>query len=140
MILARPVAIAVLIVLATSVAYTQRQATADTAASNPVFSRDTGRATGNASLFLPQSLPFELSFDEPSLFDYWKRTSLKPPLLGSLAEPKADLMAPLRDQWAREDRMSTIRNVLGTVQISAVGYLAYRALTSKETPKPIKRK
>jgi hypothetical protein len=140
MILARPVAAAVLIVLATSVAYAQRRSTADTVVSNPVFSRDTGRATGNASLFLPQSLPFELSLDEPSLFDYWKRTSLKPPLLGSLAEPKADLMAPLRDQWAREDRMSTIRNVLGTVQLSAVGYLAYRALTSKETPKPIKRK
>jgi len=136
----RPIAATLLIVLAASVASAQQQAKTDSAKSQPVITRDTGRATGNASLFLPQFLPFERSFDEPSLFDFWKRTSLRPPLLGSLAEPKADLMAPLRDQWARGEQMKTLRTVLGSVQIGAVGYLAYRALTSKVTPKPIKKK
>ncbi len=114
--------------------------TADTAKTTGITILDAGLSTGKASLLLPPELQYEEFGEETPLFLLWKRTSVVPPLIGGLGEPKADLTAPLRAQWAKDAQMSTLRTVLGTVQISAVGYLAYRALTSKETPKPIKRK
>jgi hypothetical protein len=112
---------------------------ADTARASGLILIDPGMTTGKSSLLLPPSLKSDEGSDEVSLFSLWKQTSLRPPLLGSYMEPKADLTAPLRAR-VNEGWVGTLRSVLGTVQIGAVGYLAYRALTSKETPKPIKKK
>jgi hypothetical protein len=100
---------------------------------------DPGMTTGKSSLLLPESLQPSESSGDVSLFDLWKHTSYRPPLLGGMSEPKADLMATLRAQKP-EGWVGTMRMVLGTVQLTAVGYLAYRALTSKDDPKPIKKK
>ena len=90
------------------------------------------------------SLPAALQYaEEPpgelSVFALWKKTSVRPPLLGSLLEPKADLTASLRLQWAKDNELKTLRYVLGTVQFGGAAYLAYRALTSSDKPKPIKK-
>jgi hypothetical protein len=112
---------------------------ADTAKSQGLILIDPGMTTGKSSLLLPPSLRSDEISDEVSLFSLWKQSSHRPPLLGSYVEPRTDLTAPLRAR-ANEGWVGTLRSVLGTVQFGAVGYLAYRALTSKETPKPIKKK
>lgn len=112
---------------------------ADTARVSGFILIDPGMTTGKSSLLLPPSLRSEETSEGLSLFSLWKQTSVRPPLLGNFMEPKADLTAPLRAR-ASEGWVSTLRTVLGTVQFGAVGYLAYRALTSKETPKPTKKK
>ena len=135
--------LSMLLLLAVAIAGAQERTgvdTADTARTTGIFILDAGLSTGKASLLLPPELRYEEFGEETPLFLLWRRTSVVPPLIGGLGEPKADLTAPLRAQWAKDAQLSTLRTVLGTVQISAVGYLAYRALTSKETPKPIKKK
>jgi hypothetical protein len=113
---------------------------ADTSRTLRFIIADPGITTGKSTLVLPLSLQTEEASEDISLFNIWKHTSVRPPLLGSPVEAKADLMATLRAQWARDSQLSSLRSVLGTVQFGAVGYLAYRALTSKDNPKPIKKK
>ena len=113
---------------------------ADTARTTGVVILDPGLSTGKAIVLLPPALQFEESAEETSIFALWKKTSLRPPLLAGMLEPKADLTATLRAQWSKDNQLSTLRTVLGTVQIGGVAYMAYRALTAKETPKPIKKK
>ncbi len=113
---------------------------ADTARTTGVVILDPGLSTGKAMVLLPPALQFEESAEETSIFAFWKKTSIRPPLLAGMLEPKADLTATLRAQWSKDNQLSTLRTVLGTVQIGGVAYLAYRALTAKETPKPIKKK
>ena len=113
---------------------------ADTARTTGAVILDPGLSTGKAIVLLPPALQFEESAEETSIFALWKKTSLRPPLLAGMLEPKADLTATLRAQWSKESQLSTLRTVLGTVQIGSVAYLAYRALTAKETPKPIRKK
>lgn len=139
----RTAALTILFLVVVTTAHSQQRTspvTADTTRSSGIFILDAGLSTGRASLLLPPALQYDDFADDTPLFTLWKKTAIPPPLLGGLSEPKADLTAPLRAGWAKEAQFKTLRTVLGTVQIGAVGYLAYRALTSKETPKPIKKK
>lgn len=113
---------------------------ADTTRTTGVVILDPGLSTGKAIVLFPPALQFEESAEETSIFALWKKTSVRPPLLAGMLEPKADLTATLRAQWSKDNQLSTLRTVLGTVQIGGAAYLAYRALTAKETPKPIKKK
>ncbi|MBX2992071.1 MAG: hypothetical protein KF749_13015 [Bacteroidetes bacterium] len=54
--------------------------------------------------------------------------STPPPFLSSSVVEKIDLLSPLKLQRAREDDLSTLRTILGTVQLGGVAYLAYRHL------------
>lgn len=139
----RATGIAVVTIVSVMIACAQERSTiepADTAKTAGIFLIDAGLSTGKALLLLPPALQYEEFTDNTPLFSLWKKTAIAPPLIGGLAEPKADLTATLRAQWAKDNQLRTLRTVLGSVQIGAVGYLAYRALTSKETPKPIKKK
>jgi hypothetical protein len=113
--------------------------TTDTTKTTGVVILDPGLSTGKALLLLPPALQCEESPEDTSIFAVWKKTALRPPLLGGLLEPKADLTATLRAQWSKDSELKALRTVLGTVQIGGVAYLAYRALTAK-TPKPLPKK
>jgi hypothetical protein len=115
-------------------------APADTARTSGVIILDLGLSTGKSSLLLPPALRCEESPEDTSIFAFWKKTAVRPPLLAGMLEPKADLTATLRAQWSKDSQLQTLRTVLGTVQLGGAAYLAYRALTAKGTPKPIKKK
>jgi len=112
----------------------------DTTRKTGIVILDPGLSTGKASLLLPPALQYEASPEDTSVFAFWKKTSVRPPLLAGMLEPKADLTATLRAQWSKDDQLRTLRTVLGTMQLSSAAYLAYRALTAKGTPKPIRKK
>jgi|WetSurMetagenome_2_1015567.scaffolds.fasta_scaffold13070_5 hypothetical protein len=113
---------------------------ADTARTSGVIILDPGLSTGKSSLLLPPSLRYQEFPEDTSIFAFWKKTAVRPPLLAGMLEPKADLTATLRAQWSKDSQLQTLRTVLGTVQLGGAAYLAYRALTAKGTPKPIKKK
>jgi hypothetical protein len=113
---------------------------ADSAKTTGIIILDPGLSTGRSTLLLPPALQFEEISEDTSIFAIWKKTAVRPPLLSGLVEPKADLTATLRVLWAKEGELKTLRTVLGTVQIGGVAYLAYRALTAKGTPKPLRKK
>ena len=136
-------ALVLMMVLFAFLARSQQQAVsppADTALHRGIIITDPGLATGRATLLLPRILQFEDMSSDTSIFAVWQKTAISPPLLGGLLEPKADLTATLRAQWARDSQFRIYRTVLGTVQIGGAAYLAYRALTAKGTPKPIRKK
>jgi len=112
----------------------------DTTRTTGIVVLDPGLSTGKASLLLPPALQYEESPGETSIFALWKKTSVRPPLLAGMLEPKADLTATLRAQWSKDGQLNTLRTVLGTVQLGSAAYLAYRALTAKGTPKPLRKK
>ena len=126
-----------------SASFTQQHpvlASPDTAKATGIVILDPGLSTGHTTLLLPPALQYEETPEDTSIFALWKKTAVRPPLIGGFVEPKADLTATLRAQWAKDSELSTLRTVLGTVQIGGVAYLAYRALTAKDTPKPIRKK
>jgi hypothetical protein len=134
----------VLIMILFAVTAFSRQQTmsypADTVTRRGIVITDPGLATGKATLLLPPDLQYEDFSADTSIFGIWQKTAIPPPLLGGLLEPKADLMATLRAQRAKDSQLKIFRTVLGTVQIGGAAYLAYRALTAKGTPKPIRKK
>jgi hypothetical protein len=136
--------IAVLAFCGLAAGYGQQQAvphTADTSTTPHIIIVDPGLSTGRPTLLLPAGLQYaEETPGDMSMFALWKKTSVRPPLLGVPLEPKADLTASLRLQWAKDNELKTLRTVLGTVQLGGAAYLAYRALTSSDTPKPVKKK
>jgi len=114
-------------------------ASTDTARTPRTILVDPGMTTGRSMLILPPSLQPGEPPDDLNLFSLWKQSSFRPPLLGRMAEPKADLMAAFRTRQP-EGWVGTMKMVLGTIQFGGASYLAYRALKSKENPKPIKKK
>jgi hypothetical protein len=135
------VVVAVAVAVLSGVGYGQHEkppGTSDTLRTGHIIVVDPGLSTGKSTLLLPPALQWEGTPDDTSLFSIWKQTAIKPPLIGGMLEPKADLTATLRAQWARDSELQTLRSVLGTVQLGGVAYLAYRALTSP-TPKPVKK-
>jgi len=139
----KPVSVLLLLLFLHAVSSGQQQSagtTADSARTTGIIILDPGLSTGRSTLLLPPALQFEGTPEDTSIFGLWKKTAVRPPLLSGLLGPKADLTATLRVMWAKEGELKTLRTVLGTVQIGGVAYLAYRALTAKGTPKPIKKK
>lgn len=113
---------------------------ADSAKSTGIIILDPGVSTGRPTLLLPPALQFSEIAGDTSIFALWKKTAMRPPLVSGLLEPKADLTAALRLQWAKDGELKSLRTVLGTVQLGGVAYLAYRALSAKGTPKPIRKR
>ncbi len=91
----------------------------DTGSVNRVVLLDPGLSLGRAVFLFPSFPGSELSFQGPSL------TFPGGPFIGGFLEPRADLMSPLRLQMEKE-KMSPFQMALGTIQIGAVGYMAYR--------------
>ena len=48
-----------------------------------------------------------------------------PPFLATTVGGEIDLLSPLKLQRAKENELSTLRTILGTVQLGGVAYLAY---------------
>jgi hypothetical protein len=100
-------------------------ASSDTARVNGIVLLDPGISLGRAVFLFPASglsdLPFGDSFN-PSPPGGWGPAG---PFAGGLAEPRADLLSPLRLQMAR-DKLSPFQTALEAVQLGAVGYMAYR--------------
>jgi hypothetical protein len=86
---------------------------------------DPGISSGRPVFLLPPTLsiiPDDFSVTEERGF-----TSV-PPFLASSVTGKIDLIAPFKLQLAKQNELHTLRSILGTVQLGAVGYLAYKQI------------
>jgi hypothetical protein len=110
----------------------------DTTNGTRIIVLDLGLSTGRSTLLVPPAFQRAEAFGDTSIVAIWMKTSVLPPHLGGVLEPKADLTVALRAQWAKDSQLSTLRTVLGAVELGSVAYIAYKALTSK-TPKPVKK-
>jgi hypothetical protein len=87
---------------------------------------DPGLSLGRAVFLIPSSIGSELSFGDPLMTFPGGGFPPGSPGIGGFLEPRADLMSPLRLQWAKENTLSYFRMVLGAVETGAVSYMAYR--------------
>jgi hypothetical protein len=101
-------------------------ALADTAHTDRVLLLDPGLALGRATFLFPQSLETGLSFRDPAMMFDGSGFPGAGPFAGGVLEPRADLMSPLRLQWASEKNLNYFQMVLGAVETGAVGYMGYR--------------
>jgi hypothetical protein len=92
---------------------------------------DPGLSLGKPTLLLPPSLREEGEFVVPPFIGGMSYGAPGLPFLLPGTPPAMDMMVSYRLQRAREDELSTLRSVLGTVQIGAVGYVAYMHLKKR---------
>lgn len=92
---------------------------------------DPGLSLGKPTLLLPPALREEGTFVVPPLVEGGGFGATGLPFLLPGAPPPLDLMVSYRLQRAREQELSTLRSVLGTVQLGAVGYVAYLHLKKR---------
>jgi hypothetical protein len=98
----------------------------DTAHANKIILLDPGLALGRATFLFPQSVGTGLSFRDPAMMFAGSGFSGAGPFNGGILEPRADLMSPLRLQWASQKNLNYFQMVLSAVETGAVGYMAYR--------------
>ena len=98
----------------------------DTAHANKIILLDPGLALGRATFLFPQSVGMGLSFRDPAMMFAGGGFSGAGPFNGGVLEPRADLMSPLRLQWASQKNLNYFQMVLSAVETGAVGYMAYR--------------
>jgi hypothetical protein len=99
---------------------------ADTAHVNRIMLLDPGLSLGRATFLFPSSVGSGLSFSDPAMMFASGEFPGAGSFIGGVLEPRADLMSPLRLQWAKEKNLSYFQMVLGAVETGAVGYMAYR--------------
>lgn len=92
---------------------------------------DPGLSLGRPTLLLPPALREERTFAVPPLVEGTGFGAAGLPFLLPGAPPPPDLMVSYRLQREREQELSTLRSVLGTVQLGAVGYVAYLHLKKR---------
>ena len=100
-------------------------ASADTGAVNRIILLDPGLSFGRATFLFPSSLGSEIPFQDPFMSHPERDPGAAGPFIGLAAGPRADLMSPLRLQFAKE-KLSPFQTALGAVQLGAVGDLASR--------------
>jgi hypothetical protein len=98
----------------------------DTAQSNRIILLDPGLSLGRATFLFPSSVGTGLSYRDPALMFAGGGFPGAGSFIGGVLEPRADLMSPLRLQWASQKNLSYFQMVLGAVETGAVGYMAYR--------------
>lgn len=86
---------------------------------------DPGLSLGKPLLLLPPALREERIFVVPPLIDRPASGLAGLPFVLPGGPQAPDLMAAYRIRREREQELSTLRSVLGTVQLGAVGYVAY---------------
>lgn len=99
---------------------------ADTGRVNRIVLLDPGLSLGRATFLFPASVGTGLSFTDPAMMFADGGFPGAGAFVGGVLEPRADLMSPLRLQWAKEKNLSYFQMVLGAVETGAVGYMAYR--------------
>jgi hypothetical protein len=99
---------------------------ADTGTVNRIVLLDPGLSLGRATFLLPSSVGTEVPFRDPSMMFAGGGFPGVGSFIGGVLEPRADLMSPLRLQWAKERNLNYFQMVLGAVETGAVGYMAYR--------------
>jgi hypothetical protein len=92
---------------------------------------DPGISLGRATLLFPPALREEGALVVPPFADGMSYGAPGLPFLLPGTPPPMDMMVSYRLQRAREDELSTLRSVLGTVQLGAVGYVAYMHLKKR---------
>ena len=99
--------------------------TGDTVAIGRIILLDPGISLGGPRLLIPPSL---LEGSEFLLLPFFSSRDYSgaPQFFAGWQDQKLDLMAPLRLQMAREEKLKTLNAVLGTVQLGGVMYLAYK--------------
>jgi hypothetical protein len=86
---------------------------------------DPGISSGRPVFLLPPSLSIiPGDFGESELQGF----GAPPPFLGNSVTGKIDLIAPFKLQLEKQKELQTLRSVLGTVQVGAVAYLAYKQI------------
>lgn len=101
---------------------------ADTAQVNRIILLDPGLSLGRATFLFPSSVGTGLSFRDPAMMFAGGWIPGAGPFLDGVLEHRADLMSPLRLQWASEKNLNYFQMVLGAVETGAVGYMGYRHL------------
>jgi hypothetical protein len=101
-----------------------------------------GMDSGGAQFLIPQHLQQHELFASPSFFFEGVPVPSSTPSSRLAFQPKPDLLAPLRAQWAREAEMSTFRTILGSLQLGGAAFLAARQLTGAgimtARPRPVR--
>ena len=100
-------------------------ATGDTVATGKIVLLDPGISLGRPTFLIPPSILEEPVFIVPPFFssmDY----AMAPPFFAGWKEKKLDLMAPLRLQMQREEKLQTLQTVLGAMQFGGAVYIAYQ--------------
>jgi hypothetical protein len=92
---------------------------------------DPGLSLGKPTLLLPPALREEGALVVPPLVEGAGFGATGLPFLLPGTPPPLDLMVSYRLQHEREQELSTLRSVLGTVQLGAVGYVAYLHLKKR---------
>jgi hypothetical protein len=86
---------------------------------------DPGISSGRPVFLLPPSLSIiPGDFGDPETIGL----GTPPPFLGDPVTGKIDLIAPFKLQLEKQKELQTLRSVLGTVQVGAVAYLAYKQI------------
>jgi hypothetical protein len=97
---------------------------------------DPGIATGKPTFFIPPRFLTDPSFAFPGSVDNGGFLSGRS-LLGSA--DKVDLTSPLRLQWAREEKLGTLRSILGSMTFGGAAFLAVKSLQKKDSKPPLPR-
>jgi len=123
------VTILVLTLANTLATYGQQRSDVRQADANPqnrIVIIDPGISLGRPTFLLPPSLEADSMFRLPSFLFIPENFTIPQPFLQGVFEERVDLLSPLRLQMEKESRLRPLQTVLGTVEIGAVGYLAYR--------------
>ena len=114
----------------------------DTVVSGRIQLTSPGMDSGGALFSIPPHLLQQQSFTSPTFFFEGVPAVAGVGSVGTGFQMKQDLLAPLRVQWAREAETSTLRSVLGSIQLGGVAFLAIRQLSGAGTmtakPRPVR--
>lgn len=138
----RSVTIWLVLVLPVFLCSAAAQEQGDTVRVSRIQLAEPGLGAGSASFLIPPHLILQGQFSSPTFFFEGVPVPGTEGAVAGRLFPKTDLLAPLRVQWAREAELSTFRQVLGSIQLGGVAFLAIRQFTKAGTmtarPRPVR--
>jgi hypothetical protein len=105
-------------------------------AASRILLADPGIATGKPTFFIPSRFLIDPSFVFPNSVD--NGGFLPGRFLFGPAD-KVDLTSPLRLQWAREEKLGTLRSILGSMTFGGAAFLAVKSLQKNNGKPPLPR-